>query len=112
MFTSFPAITCQVWNYTWPLLSIGEECESNHTVEWPTQCVFECAYGYLLVGSDTATCQLDGTLDADEPPGCIREYGESSSEIGRKLETIHVCTFVHNHFVLDIQVHFLNKMGR
>ena len=74
MLTSFSAITCQVWNYTWPLLTFGDDCESNHTVEWPTRCVFECAYGYLLVGNDTATCQLDGTLDA-EPPECIREYG-------------------------------------
>ncbi|XP_041465282.1 sushi, von Willebrand factor type A, EGF and pentraxin domain-containing protein 1-like isoform X4 [Lytechinus variegatus] len=57
-------ITCPVWEYTWPL---NGSCDSNSSVDWSTECRFECAEGYFFEGSVTARCGLSGELNGSIP---------------------------------------------
>ncbi|XP_063955965.1 sushi, von Willebrand factor type A, EGF and pentraxin domain-containing protein 1-like isoform X7 [Lytechinus pictus] len=57
-------ITCPVWEYTWPL---NGSCDSNSSVDWPTECRFECTEGYRLEGDDIARCGDDGRLNGSLP---------------------------------------------
>ncbi|KAH3791139.1 hypothetical protein DPMN_144619 [Dreissena polymorpha] len=38
-----------------------------------TVCKFDCHFGYILRGSDTATCQAENQWSILNQPDCIRE---------------------------------------